>query len=460
MAFLDDNYLLDSALAEAIYDHVKDLPVVDAHNHGDVKEIVDNEGWNDIWEVEGATDHYVWELMRRRGVPEEKVTGAAANREKWKALAKIFPEFAGNPTYEWIHLDLKRRFGIDDNISELTADSIWDDTLSLLKQKTMKPQSLLKEMNVKIMCTTDDPDSTLEYHKRAAEEIEGIKILPTWRPDKAMNIEKENWPQFVENLGEVVNEDVSDLDGFLDALQKSHDHFEKMGCVASDHGLAEPYSYAVNEDHAAEIYQKARARQGLTEEDIKDFKAFMLFQFGRMNEASGWTTQMHIGAVRDYRDKLYADIGSDSGGDIGTHNVEIVRNIRYFLNEFDESLEIVFYHLDPSLLPTLASIARAFPNVNLGAPWWFNDSPQGMAEQLNYISTVDLLSNHAGMVTDSRKLISYGSRTEMFRRVASNVLATMVKRGQMPEKLAYELAASLSYYRPQKLFFEDIKLEL
>lgn len=455
MAFLDENYLLENETAKKLYEQVKNLPIIDAHNHGDVKEIIDNKGWSDIWEVEGATDHYVWELMRKRGVPEDKITGSASNKEKWLALAKIFPELAANPTYEWIHLDLKRRFGIEENISEHTAELIWEKTKAMLRTEEMKPQRLLKDMKVKIMCTTDEPTSSLEYHQQAKKEIDGIKILPTWRPDKAMNIEKENWKGFVDEIGKCYDEDISTFKGFMSAIQKSHDFFNKNGCKASDHGILEPYSYPVPDDRVAKIHDKAYKGKELSEKEIKDYKAYMLVEFGKMNEESDWTTQLHIGAVRDYRDSLYQELGPDTGGDLSTQNIEIVDNLKYFLNEFDGKMNIVLYCIDPTHFPTLATLSRAFPNVSLGAAWWFNDSPYGMEEQLKYIATVDLLANFAGMVTDSRKLISYDSRTEMFRRVMCNAVGTMVERGQMPFDVASELAKGMSYKQPLELFFGE-----
>ncbi|MFP4016061.1 MAG: glucuronate isomerase [Halanaerobiales bacterium] len=453
MAFLDENYLLDNETGKKLYNVVKGLPVVDAHNHGDVEEIVKNEGWTDIWEVEAATDHYVWEVMRKRGVSEDKITGDASNKEKWMALAEVFPGIAGNPTYEWIHLDLKRRFGIEDTISADTAEMIWEKTAKMLQTEDMKPQQLLKDMYVKIMCTTDDPTSTLEYHQKAAEEIDGVSILPTWRPDRAMNIEKEDWKTFVADIADRYQEDTGNLEGFLDALQKSHDFFDKNGCKASDHGLFEPISYHVDKDRAAKIHQKAYNGERLNGEEIRDYKAYLLIQFGEMNKETDWVTQLHIGAVRDYRDSLFEEIGPDTGGDIATHDLEIADNLKYFLNEFDNKLKIVLYSMAPNHWSTLATISRAFPNIYLGAAWWLNDSPYGMEEQLKYIGTVDLLANFAGMVTDSRKLISYGSRTEMFRRAMSNTIGRMVERGQIPYDVAEELAAGLAYKQQNELFF-------
>jgi len=454
MNFLGSNYLLSNKTAEKLYQEVEDLPIVDAHNHGDVREIVENKGWSDIWELEGATDHYVWELMRKRGVPEEKVTGDASNKEKWLALAEVFPSFAGNPTYEWIHLDLKRRFGIDKLISAETASEIWDKTRAMLKEDKMKPQNLLKEMKVEIMCTTDSPLSELEYHQRAREEIEGVKILPTWRPDRAVNLEKEGWKDFVQKLGIKEEQDTSALSGFLKALKKAHRKFARMGCVASDHGLEQLISYYVSEERAGEIYQKALNEQELNIEEINDFKAFMLICLIEMNEKEEWITQLHIGAVRDFRNSLYETLGPDSGGDISRQDLNLVDNLKYLLNHFDGKVNFVLYCLDPTHLPTLATISRAYPNLTVGAPWWFNDSPVGMIEHLKYVATVDLLSNQVGMVTDSRKLISYGSRTEMYRRALCDVTGAMVERGQMPLKVAQKLVSDLSYYRPLKYFFK------
>lgn len=453
MAFLDENYLLEGDNAKKLYAEIEDLPILDPHNHGDVKEVLENEGWKDIWEVEAATDHYVWELMRKRGVPEEKITGDASNKEKWLALAEVFPEFAGNPTYEWIHLDLKRRFGIEETISKYTAELIWQKTKNMLAEDKMKPQNVLREMNVEIMCTTDEPYSLLEEHKRAKEEVEGVEILPTWRPDKIMNIEADIWKESVEKLSNNFDQDISQLDGLLDALKKSHDYFEGMGCVASDHGILEPISYEVDKERAEAIYSKALEGIDLSREEIKDFKAFMLLEFGKLNEEKDWVTQLHIGAVRNYRESLFEKLGPDTGGDISNYSIEIVDNIKYFLNQFDESLKIVLYTMDPVHWFTLSTISRAFPNVSLGAPWWLNDTPYGMETQLKQVTTVDLFYNLAGMVTDSRKLMSYSSRTEMFRRTLANVVGGMVDKGQMPYNAASDLIKHVSYDGQKELFF-------
>ena len=451
--FLDECYLLENKPARDLYTTVRNLPIVDAHNHADIVEIVENQAWPDIWVVEGATDHYVWEMMRKRGVVESLITGNAGNHEKWLELARIFPKLAGNPTYEWIHLDLRRRFGIDDVISEASAESIWQRTKDLLAGPEMRPQAVLETMGVEIMCTTDDPTMSLPHHERARDEITVTRILPTWRPDKAMKIEWEGWKGWAINLCEEAGENASTLDGFLAALRATHDYFSSLGCVASDHGVMVPWSHDVDPVRARRIHDQVMGGRRVTDDQVIDYHAFMLREFARMNTAAGWVMQIHMGAVRDYRDSLLATIGPDSGGDLSDHSLEVVQPLRPLLNELDGRLRMVLYSLDPHHESSLATIARAFPNVSLGAPWWFNDSPKGMENSLRYFGTVDLLANHAGMVTDSRKLISFGSRTEMWRRAMCNTVGAMVERGQMPMEAADTLARGLAYEQPKRLFF-------
>lgn len=452
MGFIDEDYLLESTSARQLYDEIRNLPILDPHSHVDVEALARNEGWSDIWEVEGETDHYVWELMRKRGVPERKITGDASNRQKWLALAEVFPEFAGNPTYEWVHLDLKRRFGIEKPISAETAEEIWTETKVALDSPSMRQRPLLTEMNVEVISSTDDPTSDLRHHRQLAEEMDDITVRPTWRPDAAMGIDDRGWREYVEELGMATDTDTSDLDGFLAALQASHEHFEAHGCGASDHGLSEVASKPVSERRTVDVYERAYAGEALTRSDVSDFKAFVLERIGELNRETDWVTQLHIGPVRDYRDSLYEAHGTDAGGDISKGDLELAENLEYFFNRLDDEIEIVLYTVDPTHYPTVATIARAFPNVSVGAAWWFNDSPHGIQSQLEYVGTVDLLANYGGMVSDSRKLISFDSRFEMFRRSLANTVGTMVERGQMPMSVAEDLIRQVAYDRPATLW--------
>jgi len=452
MAFLDEEYLLETTAAKRLYEDIRDLPILDPHSHVDVADVARNEGWNDVWELEGETDHYVWELMRKRGVPEEKITGAASNREKWRALAAVFPEFAGNPTYEWVHLDLKRRFGIETPISADTAEEIWTETKAQLDDPSMRPRELLNEMNVEVVSSTDDPTSDLAHHRTIRSEMDDITVRPTWRPDAAMKIGAAGWREYTDTLGAATDTPVDEFSGFRDALRVSHDYFDSRGCAASDHGLRDAVSKPVSERRAADVYERARAGEALTPADVTDFKAYLLEFVGELNSEAGWVTQLHIGAVRDYRDSLSDSLGPDSGGDVSTQNIDLTANLEYFLNRFDGDLETVLYTVDPTHYPTLATLARAYPDVSVGAAWWFNDSPAGMADQLEHLATVDLLANYGGMVSDSRKLISFGSRFEMFRRSLANSVGKMVERGQMPHAVASELVQQVAYGRPKELW--------
>jgi glucuronate isomerase len=451
MGFLDDDYLLENATAKELYAIVQDLPIIDLHSHINIEEILRNKPAKDIWEAEGATDHYVWELMRRSGITEEKITGKATNRQKWNALAEIFPHFGGNPTYEWIHLDLRRRFGIQELISKQTADEIWEKTSALLEDESMTPQNLLKYMRIELMCTTDEPTSNLKFHEKAKEELDKPLILPTWRPDKIMHIENEIWKDSVEKLGKITGEDTSQLAGLLVALEKKHKYFAEHGCISSDHGMEKPYSYPVSRKTAADIHNRAFEGEKLENKEIIAYKAFIFNELGKLNREKNWLTQLHIGAVRDYRNQLFKTLGADSGGDISSQNVDFAKGLQYFLNEFAEDLNIVIYCLDPTHLPTVTTIARAYPKVIIGAPWWFNDSPFGMEMHLKYVASVDLIANCGTMVSDSRKLLSYGSRTEVFRRVLCKVVGEMVERGQIPRIVAQDLIENVSYHRVKNL---------
>ena len=454
MSFLDENYLLGNATARALYETVAGLPIIDAHNHADVKAIAENHASADLWEAEAATDHYVWEMLRKRGVPEKYITGTeVSNEEKWLSLSNVFEEFAGSPTFEWVHLDLRRRFGIEEVISPATGRKIWDAALKQLKTPAMKPQALLQAQKVERMCSTDDPLDTLEHHRAlAASPIAGV-VRPTYRPDKAMNIFKPDWNDYIGRCETVAGAKFRNLAELLTFLKERHDYFAANGCVASDHGVETPWALDVPYDDADALFRKARAGKPLTAAEQQAYMSFLLHSFGTMDAEKGWVFQLHLGCVRDIRGSLFKNVGPDSGGDISNHTIDIVVPLRDFLNRFDDRLKVVIYCLEPGHQATLAALTRAFGvKVSLGSAWWLNDSPIGMKRQLEYIGSVDLLWNSAGMVSDSRKLMSYGSRHEMFRRVLCDVVGGMVEHGQIPTTLAERLVRHLCYQRPRDLF--------
>ena len=453
MDFLGSDYLISNKSGLELFGRVKNLPIVDAHNHADVAEIADNRNYSDPWRLFAATDHYVWEVMRKRSVPEKYITGNAPNREKWLKLAAVFPEIAGNPVYEWIHLDLKRYLGIDELLGPDTGEKIWDAASEVLAREDKKPQALLAEIGVEVMCSTDDPVDTLEDHERVNKAVGRTLIRPTWRPDKAMNIFQPSWNDYIDSLEKRFGILIDSVKELLQALRTSHDYFHEHGCRASDHGVLKPYSGTASAESADKAFRKARTGVPVSCEECGDFMSYILGEMAEMDADKNWVFQLHCGAVRDVRKSLFDSLGPDSGGDVSNHNIEYLIPLTAFLNRFDDRLKVVLYCLDPGHQATLATVARAFgPKVNLGSAWWLNDTPVGMKRQLEYIGSVDLFANFAGMVSDSRKLLSYGSRFEMFRRVLCDVLGTMVEYGQMPLPVAGELAEKMCYHNPKDFF--------
>lgn len=454
MAFLDSKYLLDSPAAEAVYAQIENLPIIDPHNHCDVKALAENRPFADIWEAEGATDHYVWELMRKSGVPEELITGkTTTNRQKWDALAQVFDLFAGNPTYEWIHLDLKRRLGIDARICADNAAMIWDEAARLFAKEEFTPQSLIMAMNVEAMCSTDDPADTLEWHEKLASSPLAGRVRPTFRPDAAMNIANPNWNSYVERLGKRWETTIDSLDTFLSVLAQAHEAMGKLGCRASDHGIDIPYGYQLDKQDAQAIFNKVRGGAMPDPAEVAAFKAFFLNEMAELDAAAGRVYQLHMGVIRDVRKSLFDTIGVDAGGDLGDHDMALLKPLLPFLNRFDNRLDIVLYNMTPCHNATLAMLTRAFGGrVCLGSAWWLNDSVYGMRSQLELAGSIDLLSNMSGMVSDSRKILSYGSRFEMYRRTLASVLGTYVQRGQIPQEVAVSLGSRLAYHRPKEFF--------
>ena len=450
--FLGQDYLIANETGKRIFASVKDLPILDPHNHADVAAIARNEYFKDAWELFAATDHYVWEILRKTGVPEEKITGKASPHDKFIAMAEVFDQIAGNPVYEWIHLDL-RFLGVEELLSAETGELIWKKVNEILAKEESRPQALLKRMNVGVMCSTDDPADTLEYHKIVNESVGRTIVRPTWRPDAAMKAGKPGFPAYIGRLGKRWGVKMSTLNELLDVLQKSHDFFAENGCRASDHGLELASSGTGDAAAAAETFRKALAGEPVSPEEASNYADYLLGECGEMNSRSGWVMQLHMGAVRDVRDFLFRTIGPDSGGDVSdlfqSHEAKLIR----FLNRFDGRLKVVLYCLDQAHQATLATLSRAFGStVRLGSAWWLCDTPVGMKRQLEYIGSVDLLSAFAGMVSDSRKLLSYGSRFEMFRRILSSTLGGMVEAGQMPEPVAMKLAKTMCYDGPQAFF--------
>ena len=454
MAFLDDNYLLSTAAGRELFRGIASLPVVDPHNHANVKEIADNSPYTSAWQLFAATDHYVWEMLRKCGVPEELITGGASPREKFLAMAKVFPLIAGNPVYEWIHLDLKRYFGIDEVLSEATGERICDAVDAKLATPAFRPQELLQgPLNVETMSSTDDLIDTLDDHKRANRQLSRTVIRPTWRPDKAMKIGAPGWREYIAQVEKRFSMRIASLADLFEAMRRSHEHFAECGCRASDHGFEVLPDVSADPAAADRVFRRALAGERISGSDAACYAGAFFGEAAKLNAETGWVTQLHMGAVRDVRNVLFETLGPDSGGDVSYHMQEMLPALTALLNAFESRLKVVLYSLDPGHWPTLATVSRAFgATVTCGAAWWLNDTPCGMRRQMEYLASIDLLSNYAGMVSDSRKLLSYGSRFEMFRRILADVVGTMVERGQIPDDVAQALVKRIAYEGPKRFW--------
>ena len=343
MSFLDDKYLLESESAVAIYNAVKELPVIDPHNHADVAEIAANANYSDAWKVFAATDHYVWEVMRKRGVEEKNITGSATPKEKWMELARVMPEIAGNPVFEWIHLDLRRRFGITDVLCSDNAERIWNEVNAKLATDAFKPLALLEAMNVEVMCSTDDPVDTLEYHTLVNEKAGRTVIRPTWRPDKSMRIHYPGFRDYIAKLGERFGVRIGSVAKLVEVLQMSHDFFAEKGCRASDHDTPHPLPGKATLEEAEAVFKRAMAGETMTQADIDTYQDYLTLQVAAMDMRAGWVYQLHMGVVRDVRNSLFEALGMDVGGDVSEFQIDIVKPLCSFLNHFDDKLKIVLY---------------------------------------------------------------------------------------------------------------------
>ena len=319
--------------------------------------------------------------------------------------------------------------------------------MAKLATDAFRPQALLTgPLNVEVMSSTDDLIDTLEYHKQVNEAVGRVLVRPTWRPDKAMKIFAPGWRDYIRQVEARFGMKVESFDDMLAAMKLSHAHFAANGCRASDHGLEYPVYADCTFGNVDETFRKALAGKELTQAEIDCYMGTFMAEAAALNAETGWVTQLHIGAVRDVRYSLYEKLGPDVGGDVSSHFIDYTPSLVRFLNRFDGRLKVVLYCMDAIHQMTLATLTRAFgATVSLGAAWWLNDTPIGMRRQLEYVGSIDVLANYAGMVSDSRKLLSYGSRFEMFRRVLADVLGGMVERGQMPEEIAMSLAERIFY---------------
>ncbi|WP_300907890.1 glucuronate isomerase, partial [Muribaculum intestinale] len=412
------------------------------HCHLIPKMVADDHKFSSITEIWLGGDHYKWRAMRSNGVPERFCTGTdTTDWEKFEKWAETVPYTFRNPLYHWTHLELKTAFGIDKLLNPETAREIFEACNDKLQNDpTMTARGLMRRYNVETVCTTDDPVDSLEYHKAVADSGFEIKMLPTWRPDKAMAVENPAaFRAYVEKLAEVSGVEINKFQDMVDALQKRHDFFESMGCRLSDHGIEEFYAADYTQDEIDAIFNKVYGGKELSKEEIHKFKSAMLVVFGEMDYESGWTQQFHYGAIRDNNSKMFKLLGPDTGFDsIGEFTT--AKSMSKFLdtlNSRGKLTKTILYNLNPCANEVIATMLGNFQDgsvagkIQFGSGWWFLDQKDGMQKQMNALSVLGLLSRFVGMLTDSRSFLSY-PRHEYFRRTLCNLVGNDIENGEVP----------------------------
>lgn len=441
--FMDENFLLQTETAQKLYhEHAAKMPIIDYHCHLIPKMVADDHKFKSITEIWLGGDHYKWRAMRSNGVDERFCTGTdTTDWEKFEKWAETVPYTFRNPLYHWTHLELKTAFGIDKLLNPETAREIFDACNDkLANDPTMTARGLMRRYNVEAVCTTDDPVDSLEYHKAVRDSGFEVKMLPTWRPDKAMAVENPaEFRAYVEKLAEVSGVTISKYSDMIDALQKRHDFFEEMGCRLSDHGIEEFYAADYTDAEIDAIFNKVYGGAQLTAEEIEKFKSAMMIVFGEMDHASGWTQQFHYGAIRNNNSKMFKLLGPDTGFDsIGEFNT--AKSCAKYLDKLNSNGKLaktILYNLNPCANEVIATMLGNFQDgsvagkIQFGSGWWFLDQKDGMQKQMNALSTLGLLSRFVGMLTDSRSFLSY-PRHEYFRRTLCNLVGNDIENGEIP----------------------------
>jgi glucuronate isomerase len=444
--FLSEDFLLRTETARRLYhDFAETMPIFDYHCHLPASEIAEDKNFANLTQIWLKGDHYKWRAMRAAGMEERFITGDASDEEKFAAWAATVPKTLGNPLYQWTHLELKRCFGISGKLlNPETAGEIYDACSRMLQAKDFSARGILKRMNVRIVCTTDDPVDRLEHHRRIREdEVFSVKVLPAFRPDKALGVESpEAFNHWIARLEAATAVLVTDFDSFLDAIKRRHDSFHEAGCRLSDHGIEYPYA----EDFVLKDIQRIflDARQGRRPQPYEavQFKSAVLMELAKMDAEKGWAQQFHFGALRNVNTKALKAIGPDTGYDsIG--DFELARSLAKFLDGLDRKNRLaktILYVLNPRDNELVASMIGNFQDgsvrgkMQFGAAWWFNDQKDGMERQIKALSNMGLLSCFVGMLTDSRSFLSY-PRHEYFRRVLCNLLGNDVENGELPDDM-------------------------
>ena len=463
-AFMDKDFLLETDTAKKLYhDFAETTPILDYHCHINPREIAENRQFDNITQVWLGGDHYKWRFMRSCGVEEKYITGDASDYEKFCKWAECLGKAIGNPLFHWSHLELRKYFGYTGVLSKKTADEVWNLCNAKLKDPSMSVRNLIKQSNVTLICTTDDPIDSLEWHKAIAEDDSfDVLVLPAWRPDKAMNIEKPDFAAYVAKLAAAAGvESITTFDELKAALTNRMEFFASMGCNVSDHGLEYVMYVPASEEEVAAIFAKRLSGEVLTKDEETKYKtAFMVFM-GRECHRLNWTMQLHYGCKRDNNKQMYEKLGPDTGYDC-INNYAPSAQMADFLNALnvtDQLPRTILYSLNPNDNQAIGTILGCFQDstavakIQQGSAWWFNDHKTGMIDQMVSLANLGNLSGFVGMLTDSRSFLSY-TRHEYFRRILCNLIGNWVENGEFPEDydILEEIVKGISYYNAVRYF--------
>ncbi|TDN90354.1 D-glucuronate isomerase [Salegentibacter sp. 24] len=467
MNFIEDDFLLENRYAKELYErYAENMPIIDYHCHLPVKDIAEDRQFKNLTEIWIAGDHYKWRAMRTLGVDEKYITGDGTDEEKFEKWAATIPYTLRNPLYHWTHLELQRYFGITDLLSEKNAKKIYTQCNSLLATQAYSTRNLLKKMNVKVVCTTDDPADDLKYHKKIAEDGFEVQVLPTFRPDAFLDIKSDAYSSYLNKIGKQTEINIKDFNSLARAVEKRVDYFHQHRCRLSDHGLERMYSDDFSEKEMNDLVKRKLAGEEINTEDAEKYQSALLLKLGAFYAKRNWTMQLHLGPVRDTNSKLLQQIGKDAGVDsIGDLNqAKPLAKFLDTLNKKDALPKTILYNVNPSDNEVMATMAGNFMGnttkgkIQHGSAWWFLDQKEGMEKQLNSLSNMGLISCFVGMLTDSRSFLSV-PRHEYFRRVLCNLFGKDIEAKELPEDIEWigKIIQDICYYNAEAYFqFSDL----
>ena len=461
--FMDDNFLLSNAVAEDLYhNHAAKMPIIDYHNHLPPEDIASDRCFANMAEATLEGDHYKWRAMRSNGIEERYITGDAKPEEKWQKWAETIPFTMRNPLYHWQHLELQRYFGVNDLLNGGNAQKIYETCNEQLANQSHSCRNLLRQQNVEVLCTTDDPADNLQFHQVCSEEIEDFKALPTFRPDKALALDDLSaWNEWIDKLAQIADQEVKSFDGALQVLKDRHNYFHERGCRLSDHGLPRAYYTDFTASELDAAFAKARVKTELSDQEKEILCTAFMQEFGRWNAEKGWAMQLHLGPMRNNSTRRFETVGRDAGFD-SMNDLPIAEKLSRFMDSLDVKNELpktILYNLNPKDNAVLGTMIGNFQDggqagkIQFGSGWWFLDQLDGMEKQMNDLSNFGLISKFVGMLTDSRSFLSF-PRHEYFRRLLCDLFARDVAQGKLPDdrKFLAQLIEDICYNNAKNYF--------